>query len=79
MKTVSGFVAIFGIAMIINAAEGKWAFHRVTTGVVYVALDAAIALGCFVVSYRLWRRATHEELVEEVRAIEAEQRTRGKR
>jgi hypothetical protein len=70
MKTWSGFIALFGIAMVINAAEGKWAFHRATTGAVYVVLDAVIAFGCFVASYVLWRRATHRELIEGLRATE---------
>ncbi len=43
MKIWSGFIALFGIAMVINAVEGKWAFHRATTGAVYVVLDAVIA------------------------------------
>jgi hypothetical protein len=76
VKTWSGFVALFGIAMVINAAQGKWAFHRATTGAVYVVLDAAIALGCFIVSYALWRRATHKELLEGLRVIEQEQSAR---
>jgi hypothetical protein len=57
MKTWSGLIALFSIAMVINAAEGKWAFHRSTTGAVYVVVDAVIALGCFVVSHVVWRRA----------------------
>lgn len=73
VKTWSGFIALFGVAMVINAAQGKWAFHRATTGAVYVVLDAAIALGCFIASYVLWRRATHKELIEGLRVIEQEQ------
>jgi len=68
VKALAGFIALFGIAMAINAAEGKWAFHRATSGAGYVVLDAVIAVGCFAWSYWLWRRAMHEELVAEYRA-----------
>jgi Putative bacterial sensory transduction regulator len=56
MRWWSGFLVLFGIGMIVNAAEGQWAFTEKPTGPALVALDIAIGGGCFVASYALWRR-----------------------
>ena len=61
MKWTAGFLFIFGVAMIINAAEGLWAFNRQPAGAVLIALDVVIGLGCWVASYLIWRRASAEE------------------
>src|SRR5271163_4094159 len=58
MRWWSGFLVLFGIGMILNAAEGQWAFTEKPTGAGLIALDIVIGLACFAASFGLWRR-TH--------------------
>lgn len=58
MRLWRGFLVLFGIGMIVNAAEGKWAFTEKPTGAGLIALDIVIGLACFAAYYLLWRR-TH--------------------
>jgi hypothetical protein len=58
MRWWSGFLVLFGIGMILNAAEGQWAFTEKPTGAGLIALDIVIGLACFAASFGLWQR-TH--------------------
>ena len=57
MRLWRGFLVLFGIGMIVNAVEGKWAFTEKPTGAGLIALDVVIGLACFAAYYALWRRS----------------------
>ena len=62
MSLVRGLFVLFGIGMIVNAVEGKWAFSERPTGAGLIALDIVIGLACFAAYYVLWRRMHRAKL-----------------
>jgi hypothetical protein len=70
MKWWAGFLALLGLSMILNAADGKWAFTERSAGAGLIALDILIGVGFFVASYVLWRKAEHEQLLQELKATQ---------
>ncbi|MGB1582464.1 MAG: hypothetical protein ACPHCI_01610 [Solirubrobacterales bacterium] len=81
MKAFSGFMALFALSMLANAALGRWAFVPTETGTKWVILDIVIAILFAAVSYFAYVSAERAEFMrsigtQEILRSEEERRSR---
>jgi len=69
VKWWAGFLALLGLSMILNAADGKWAFTEKPAGTGLIGLDVLIGGVFFIASYVLWRKAEREQLLRQYHAM----------